>query len=122
VVSLAWHFPSDVIGGYLLATAWTLVVVSGLLWLEQRRPERPGRFAIAGRAVVDRVAAVGLVSVVVLGVAVAALTVVVVLATRRPDIAGFLGNHTAAAVVAPAIGAAGAGLLVAVTVFLRRSD
>ena len=108
VVSLGWHFPSDVVGGYLLATGWTLAVVSGLLWLEERRPERPGRATIAVRAAVDRVAAVGLVTAVVAGAALVSLVVVVVLVTRRPDLGGFVQRHTAAVVVAPLIVAAGA--------------
>src|SRR4051812_27345736 len=41
VVSLGWHFPSDVVGGFLLAAGWTLAAVSVLLWLEERRPPRP---------------------------------------------------------------------------------
>ena len=122
VVSLSWHYPSDVVGGYLLATGWTLAVVSGLLWLEQRRPERPGQVAIAARAAVDRVAAVGLVSAVVAGAALAALAVVVVVVTRRPDFGGFVERHTAAVVVAPLIVAAGAALLAAVTALLKRDQ
>jgi membrane-associated phospholipid phosphatase len=122
VVALSWHFPSDVIGGYLLATGWTLAVVSGLLWLEQRRPERPGQVTIAVRAAVDRVAAVGLVSAVVAGAALVALAVVVVLVTRRPDLGGFVQEHTAAVVMAPLIVAAGAALLAAVTALLKRDQ
>src|SRR3954451_8598347 len=52
VVSLGWHFPSDVGGGFLLATGWTLAVVSGLIWLEQRRPERPGKVTMSVRTAV----------------------------------------------------------------------
>jgi membrane-associated phospholipid phosphatase len=30
VVALVWHFPSDVVGGFLVAAGWTLVAVAGL--------------------------------------------------------------------------------------------
>jgi membrane-associated phospholipid phosphatase len=36
-LSLAWHYPSDVCAGYLIATAWTLVVVSALFAVQDRR-------------------------------------------------------------------------------------
>jgi membrane-associated phospholipid phosphatase len=39
---LAWHMPSDVIGGYLLATLWTALAVAVLRWSERRRPPLPG--------------------------------------------------------------------------------
>jgi membrane-associated phospholipid phosphatase len=119
VVALGWHFPSDVVGGYLLATGWTLAAVSGLLWLEQRRPESPGRLGTSARGVVERVAAVGLVSAVVAGVAVL-LAVVALLINRQPDLGAFADSHTAVVVVAPAIVAAGAALVAAVTALLRR--
>lgn len=120
VVSLGWHFPSDVVGGYLLATGWTLAVVSGLLWLEEKRPERPGRLATSMGVVVERVAAVGLVAAVVAGAALLVLAIAAVILTRGSDIGGFVDSHTAVVVVAPVIVAAGATLLAAVTALLRR--
>jgi membrane-associated phospholipid phosphatase len=122
VVSLGWHYPSDVLGGYLLATGWTLGVVSGLLWLEQRRPEHPGTVTIAVRTGVDRLTAVGLVTAAIVGAALLALAVVAVMITRRPDLGGFVERHTAAVVMAPLIVAAGAVLLAAVTALLRRDQ
>jgi membrane-associated phospholipid phosphatase len=122
VVSLGWHFPSDVFGGYLLATGWTLAVVSGLLWLERRSPEQPGRAAIAVRSAVDRVAAVGLVTAVVGGAALVALAVVVVVVTRGSDLGGYVERHTAAVVMAPLIVVAGAALLAVVTAVLKRDQ
>jgi hypothetical protein len=122
VVSLGWHYPSDVVGGYLLAAGWTFAAAAALLWTEERRPERPGRVALSARAVVDRVAAAGLVTAVVAGAVLLALGVAAAVATRRPDVAGFIERHTAAVLVAPAIVAACTLLLVAVTAVLRRSD
>lgn len=37
-VALGWHFPSDVVGGFLVATAWTLVALAALRWAERRWP------------------------------------------------------------------------------------
>src|SRR5581483_2369613 len=38
VVAGGLHYPSDVLGGFLMAATWTLAVVAGLLAAEQRRP------------------------------------------------------------------------------------
>src|SRR3954454_7543704 len=40
ILILAWHFPSDVLGGFFVAATWVLGAVTVLLALEQRRPER----------------------------------------------------------------------------------
>lgn len=37
-LELGWHYPSDVIGGFLVAAAWTLTGVAGLTIYEARRP------------------------------------------------------------------------------------
>jgi membrane-associated phospholipid phosphatase len=39
---LAWHMPSDVLGGFLVATLWTALAVAGLRLAEQRWPSRRG--------------------------------------------------------------------------------
>ena len=65
-----WHFPSDVIGGFLLATGWALVLLAGLRALDARYPERAGR-SRAGRGAAGRwwtrVAGAGLVVALVVG-------------------------------------------------------
>ncbi len=38
LLSLGWHYPSDVLGGYLVAAAWTGVAVAALTWREAPRP------------------------------------------------------------------------------------
>jgi membrane-associated phospholipid phosphatase len=38
ILVLAWHFPSDVLGGFFVAGFWTALAVAGLSWLERRRP------------------------------------------------------------------------------------
>jgi membrane-associated phospholipid phosphatase len=41
VLVLAWHFPSDVLGGFLMAGTWTAVAVAALRVVEPRREHRP---------------------------------------------------------------------------------
>jgi hypothetical protein len=45
VMLLAWHYPSDVAGGFLVAMAFALLTVAALRAAEQRWPERSGRWA-----------------------------------------------------------------------------
>ena len=49
---LAWHLPSDVVGGYLLGTFWTALAVAGLRKAESRarRSSRLGSGVGAMRA------------------------------------------------------------------------
>lgn len=42
ILALGWHFPSDVIGGFFVASTWTLIAVAILGALPERRV-RPGR-------------------------------------------------------------------------------
>jgi membrane-associated phospholipid phosphatase len=35
---LGWHFPSDVIGGFLVSALWTSLAVAGVVWIDERRP------------------------------------------------------------------------------------
>src|SRR3954451_2845165 len=41
VLIQAWHFPSDVVGGFLVATLWTLLAVALLVHLEPARAPAP---------------------------------------------------------------------------------
>jgi membrane-associated phospholipid phosphatase len=38
-LTLGWHFPSDVFGGFLVAATWTLLAIAGLLAFEARSPQ-----------------------------------------------------------------------------------
>jgi membrane-associated phospholipid phosphatase len=42
ILTLSWHFPSDVFGGYLVAATWILLAVAAIAWTEQRWPSRRG--------------------------------------------------------------------------------
>ena len=77
VMLLGWHFPSDVAGGFLVATACALTTLAGLRAAEERWPERTGRDA-ALRAIGEldirhvTMVAAGFVAAAFVGLAVAA--------------------------------------------------
>jgi membrane-associated phospholipid phosphatase len=48
LLALGWHFPSDVLGGYLVAATWALLGVAALRAADRRWPTRTGR-AVAVR-------------------------------------------------------------------------
>ena len=53
ILVLGWHFPSDVIGGFLVAGLWTAVAVAAVARLDELRPPRAEpvrRSPIAARA------------------------------------------------------------------------
>jgi hypothetical protein len=107
---LAWHYPSDVVGGYLLATGWSLVVLAALRAAAARWPDR-GELR---RAVFDAIPAPPprLLAAVAGLLAVAAI---IAAAGRADELAGYLNRHTWAAVVAVAIAACATALVAAVT-------
>ena len=113
-LSLGWHYPSDVLGGYLVAAAWTSAVVATLRWANARWPERTGRRA-AGRAF-SRVQARTLTAL----VAGALLALVIAIAAVAPERAlDFLRVHTTFAAGAAAIALAGLTVAGALTAILR---
>jgi hypothetical protein len=50
VLVLAWHFPSDVLGGFLMAGGWTALAVAFLRIVEPARATAPAGGPAAGRA------------------------------------------------------------------------
>lgn len=117
IVAFGWHFPSDVVGGYVLAAFWALVLLAGLRAADQRFPERSGRrrLAVASRSATDRVAAFGLGVAAVVGASVLALAGAAVLLLRGGTLLGYLQTHTATIAVAGALMVAAVGLLAALT-------
>lgn len=45
ILALAWHFPSDVVGGFFVASMWTLIVVAVLAALPEPRRASPPQTA-----------------------------------------------------------------------------
>jgi membrane-associated phospholipid phosphatase len=46
ILVLGWHFPSDVLGGFLVAGGWVSLALAALWSAEARWPERSGRRAL----------------------------------------------------------------------------
>jgi membrane-associated phospholipid phosphatase len=85
ILTLGWHFPSDVFGGYLVAATYVLLAVSTIAASERRWPSRRG--VEAGSRPVDLVPA--------LGVALACGGVAAGLALARPRmLIDYATNHT----------------------------
>jgi hypothetical protein len=106
VVIETWHYPSDVVGGFLLATGWALVALAGLRAAEARWPSAG---IIRGAA---RIALAPLAMPVLAGASIVALLVLI---PHAAGIATFTHAHTTAVGVAGAIAASAAVLLAAVT-------
>ena len=47
ILTLGWHWPSDVFGGYLVAATYVLVAIAVLAWADLRWPSRRGAEAVA---------------------------------------------------------------------------
>lgn len=60
VIVIQWHFPSDVIAGYLLATGWALTILAVLYEAERRYPAGERWKSTALARATDRVATGGL--------------------------------------------------------------
>lgn len=101
ILALHWHFPSDVLGGFLVAGTYTLLAIGALNVAEHRRPSRqPPEDAVRSA---DVAAALGLA---LFGAAAA-----VGLALSRPDVvADFARTHTTFVAVAAVIAALGLSL------------
>lgn len=103
IVALGGHYPSDILGGYLVASTWFLAAFGAVharrtaAARSGRELELPPRWAAAA-------------------VLLAALAITIPFA---PDAIDYAERHTAFAVVACAIGAAAAGLLVGVAMVSR---
>jgi membrane-associated phospholipid phosphatase len=109
IVALGWHFPSDIVGGYLVATAWCLVTLAGLRAADARWPDR-GTIRGAARARAPRLRET-------LG-PIAALTGALALGVglaRLDRLAAFADAHTTATLAAIAMSLTAAALVAAVS-------
>jgi hypothetical protein len=105
VMLLAWHFPSDVAGGYLVATSSALTTLAALRAAEQRWPERTGREA-AMRAI--KLFDLRRATLVVGAFVLAAVAGLAIVAGERA--LHFADHHTTAVVAAIAVAAMAAAL------------
>jgi hypothetical protein len=113
IVALGWHFPSDVVGGYLLATGWALLLLAAMRAAALRHPERRGRTLLSRRleAGLDRLAGVGLTAALAGTALATACAAAVVVALRPADLVDYAQQHTAFFAVAGALALAALALL-----------
>ena len=112
VLALAWHYPSDVAGGYLVATGWAMVVVAGLLAAEARWPP-----PVRSRASVSVGEAVAPVAATAAAAGVAGLAAVL---TRPGAALAFARDHTGLLVGTVGLAVLGTALASALALTLRR--
>jgi membrane-associated phospholipid phosphatase len=96
-LTLGWHFPSDVIGGFLVATTWALLAIAGLKAAESRSSWAAP--AVRGRSVAGTLGPLG--ATLAGAVALAAL----VLLTRPHEAVSYAHAHPVFVVGAAAIAA-----------------
>jgi hypothetical protein len=116
-LELAWHYPSDVLGGFLVAGTWTLLGVAGLSLLQARRVPGAAAATLTRRpsfSVAEALAPAGLVMVM------AAVLVGLVVLAHPHGTLSYLRDHEAFVIGASAIGAFGMLLASGLTVMLRR--
>ncbi len=113
-LSLQWHYPSDVIGGFLIATIWSLVGVATVLLADSRR-RRPADGEAAVRLTLRET--LGPPAAILAGALLLALLVVV---ARPHQLVSFARLHHAFVVGAVAIAALAMMLATGVTLVLRR--
>jgi membrane-associated phospholipid phosphatase len=113
-LTMSWHYPSDVFGGFLVATVWTLLGVAALFWLRARFPrEEPTEVArrTSIREALRPPAAAALGALVLAGL----------VGLARPHaVISYAQAHTAFVVGAGAIAAAGLMLVTGLMLALRR--
>ena len=123
VVALGSHFPSDIVGGFLLATFWTLVVAAALAATSSRWPERTGRTRLTAslQRAADWTTTAGTAALAAMVLGVLALVGAALLFSRFADLVSFAGQRTSVVAVVVAIAVAAAAVVGGVTVALRRS-
>jgi len=111
-LALQWHYPSDVLGGFLVASVWVGLGVAGVFALERRgRVKAPERGATPVWQALAPVAVLLLAGLVLGGL----------IAFARPEaVLSYAREHTIFLVGAATIGALGLSLSAGLSVALRR--
>ncbi|HEV7174532.1 MAG TPA: phosphatase PAP2 family protein [Solirubrobacteraceae bacterium] len=110
-LALAWHYPSDVLGGFLVATTWTLLAVAALLAVPQRQP------AVASVSQTPTWRALGPSAAAVIGAGGLALLVAV---ARPHAVVSFARSHEVFVIGAAAIALVALALATGVMLAVRR--
>jgi membrane-associated phospholipid phosphatase len=116
-LELGWHYPSDVLGGFLVASIWTLLGVGALYWLEARSPVRRSLADAPGGERVSLAEALAPVGILI----VVALALAGVIALARPhEVLSYATAHATFILGAAAIAACGLTIATAAALALRR--
>lgn len=124
-LELGWHYPSDVFGGFLVASTWTLLGMAGLWTYEAHWPARVVPARLAGESVPgeSRTAqfSIGEALTPVVAVLVTSAFFVGLIAIARPhQVINYARAHETFVVGAAGIGALGLMLASGLSVMLRR--
>jgi membrane-associated phospholipid phosphatase len=115
-LELSWHYPSDVLGGFLVASTWTLLGVAGLALYEARRPADVTAMT-GGRPAFSLTQALAPPAALLVGAAVFAALILV---ARPHAVIDYARLHETFVVGAAAIGALGFSLASGLILMLRR--
>ena len=111
-LSLGWHYPSDVLGGFLVAGVWALLAVAVLLWIA---PQRDLETAVGSEESLRRTVTAPVIAVL------AAVGLVLTVAIARPrQVTTYVDAHHAFVIGAGAIGVLALVLASGLTFALRR--
>src|SRR5205085_6263944 len=117
-LELGWHYPSDVLGGFLVAAVWTLLGAAALWTLEARRPEGKRELAPSGRPQFSVGEALAPTAALVVG----GLGLALVVALTRPHaVISYASEHQVFILGAAVIALLVLSLAAAATLALRRS-
>jgi membrane-associated phospholipid phosphatase len=112
LMTMGWHYPSDVLAGFVMATTWALLAVAALRAADARWPARSGREAAVrlGQALAPTA----------LTGALAGLAVIAAVALRPAQALAYAQAHTSFVLGAAALAAAGGALAAGLALALRR--
>jgi membrane-associated phospholipid phosphatase len=120
VIAWGWHYPSDVLAGYLLATGWALVIAAALQVADRRLPAGNRSASAALARASDRIATVGLTVTAAVVVGVAGLVGIGAIAVDPSGATCFAREHTGFVAVVGALTAAAVALPMTVATVIRR--
>ena len=121
-VVIGWHFPSDVLAGYLLATGWALLVTALLCEADRRFPATDRWAATTAGRALDRTAAGGLWAAALAGAAGAALVAIALLAGDSGGASAVARENTTSVAVAIGVTLAALALPAAMAALLGWRD
>ncbi|MEO8966429.1 MAG: phosphatase PAP2 family protein [Solirubrobacteraceae bacterium] len=117
-LSLHWHYPTDVLGGFLVAATWSLAGAAALFWAQARWPVPSGTASAAPREAISVASVLRPVASVV---ACAAAVVAIVAVARPHAVISYASAHSVFVIGAAAIAACGLAIAGGASLALNRS-